>query len=84
MASNPHSGPGSYLGNESTRLKNRNWADRLPQPGYRGLRYRPGGLVFVSMNPGAGLPRAVVIFGERNLSPSSKQESLWRLNEFKN
>ena len=33
---------------------NRNWADRLPQPGYMGLRYRPGGPVFVSMNPGAG------------------------------
>jgi len=33
---------------------NRNWADRLPQPGYMGLRYRPGGLVFGSMNPGAG------------------------------
>ena len=33
---------------------NRNWADRLPQPGYMGARYRPGGLVFVSMNPGAG------------------------------
>jgi hypothetical protein len=26
----------------------------LPQPGYVGARYRPGGLVFVSMNPGAG------------------------------
>ncbi len=33
---------------------NRNWADRLPQPGYMGVGYRPGGLVFVSMNPGAG------------------------------
>src|ERR1017187_10145342 len=27
------------------------WADRLPLPGYMGLRYRPGGLVFVSINP---------------------------------
>jgi hypothetical protein len=33
---------------------NRNWSDRLPQPRHIGLRYRPGGLVFVSMNPGAG------------------------------
>ena len=39
---------------EVSRLLNRNWADRLPQPGYMGARYRPGGLLFVSMNPGAG------------------------------
>ena len=46
--------PDSIFGTESSRLMNRNWADRLTQPGYLGLRYRSGGLVFVSMNPGAG------------------------------
>ena len=46
--------PEAIFGTEASRLSQRNWADRLPQPGYMGLRYRPGGLVFVSMNPGAG------------------------------
>jgi hypothetical protein len=46
--------PEVIFGAEASRLINRNWADRLPQPGYMGLRYQPGGLVFVSMNPGAG------------------------------
>jgi hypothetical protein len=46
--------PGAIFGPEAARLLNRHWADRLPQPGYIGTRYGPGGLVFVSMNPGAG------------------------------
>lgn len=46
--------PEAVFGTQASRLMNRNWADRLPQPGYMGARYRPGGLVFVSMNPGAG------------------------------
>lgn len=46
--------PDVIFGAEAARLMNRNWADRLPQPGYMGARYRSGGLVFVSMNPGAG------------------------------
>ena len=46
--------PNVIFGSEASRLMNRNWADRLPQPGYMGLRYRSSGLVFVSMNPGAG------------------------------
>jgi hypothetical protein len=46
--------PEAVFGPEAARLMNRNWSDRLPQPGYMGLQYRPGGLVFVSMNPGAG------------------------------
>ena len=44
--------PEVVFGTEA-RLMNRNWADGLPQPGYMGAQYRPGGLVFVSMNPGA-------------------------------
>jgi hypothetical protein len=46
--------PDAIFGPGASRLLNRNWADRLPQPGYVGARYRPGGLVFVSMNPGGG------------------------------
>jgi hypothetical protein len=46
--------PDAIFGAEAQRLMNRNWADQLPQPGYVGLRYQPGGLLFVSMNPGAG------------------------------
>ncbi len=46
--------PDAIFESEAARLLNRNWADRLPQPGYIGARYRSGGLVFVSMNPGAG------------------------------
>jgi hypothetical protein len=46
--------PEAAFGTQASRLMNRNWADRLPQPGYMGARYRPGGLLFVSMNPGAG------------------------------
>jgi hypothetical protein len=34
--------PHVIFGPEAQRLLNRNWADRLPQPGYMGLRYRPG------------------------------------------
>lgn len=49
-----HTDPDVLFGMESSRLLNRNWGDRLAQPGYVGERYRPGGLVFVSMNPGAG------------------------------
>jgi hypothetical protein len=33
---------------------NRNWTGKLAQPGYIAAQYQPGGLVFVSMNPGAG------------------------------
>lgn len=46
--------PDAIFGAETARLLNRHWADRLAQPGYIGTRYGPGGLVFVSMNPGAG------------------------------
>ena len=46
--------PDAIFGKEASRLMKRNWADRLAQPGYMGQGYRPGGLVFVSMNPGAG------------------------------
>lgn len=47
--------PDAIFGTEASRLMNRDsGADRSPQPGYMGLRYRPGGLMFVSMNPGAG------------------------------
>lgn len=46
--------PDAIFGPEASRLLNRNWADHLAQPGYMGAKCRPGGLVFVSMNPGAG------------------------------
>jgi len=46
--------PEAIFGSEAKRLLNRNWGDRVPQPGYVGINYRPGGLVFVSMNPGGG------------------------------
>jgi hypothetical protein len=46
--------PDTIFGSEAARLLNRHGADRLAQPGYIGTRYGPGGLVFVSMNPGAG------------------------------
>ncbi|MGH9631695.1 MAG: hypothetical protein ACRD7E_25595 [Bryobacteraceae bacterium] len=48
------SDPDAIFGPEASRLLNRGPADRLAQPGYMGQRYRPGGLVFVSMNPGPG------------------------------
>lgn len=46
--------PREILGKESERLLNRNWGDRVAQPGFLGAEYAPGGLVFVSMNPGSG------------------------------
>lgn len=46
--------PEKIFGLEAERLLNRNWGDRVPQPGYVGPDYRPGGLIFVSMNPGGG------------------------------
>jgi hypothetical protein len=46
--------PAALFGREAVRLLNRNGRDRLPQPGYVGAGYQAGGLVFVSMNPGAG------------------------------
>jgi hypothetical protein len=46
--------PERIFGSEASRLLNRTWGDRIPQPGYVGPDYRPGGLVFVSMNPGGG------------------------------
>lgn len=46
--------PEKIFGSEAERLLNRNWGDRVPQPGYVGPNYRPGGLIFVSMNPGGG------------------------------
>lgn len=36
------------------RLLDRNWGDRISQPGYVGRLYAAGGLAFVSMNPGGG------------------------------
>lgn len=36
--------PEAVFGTQASRLMNRNWADRLPQPGYMGLRYGSGGL----------------------------------------
>src|SRR5208283_5389668 len=41
-------GPDAHL------LLNRNWGDLIPQPGYVGSKYRPGGLAFVLLHPGGG------------------------------
>lgn len=46
--------PIEIFGAEAGRLQNRSWGDQLPQPGYVGSAYRPGGLAFISMNPGGG------------------------------
>jgi hypothetical protein len=48
------SDPSHLFGPEVARSLDRNWGDRIPQPGFVGPRYRIGGLVFVSMNPGGG------------------------------
>src|SRR3989442_3913173 len=46
--------PKQIFGSAADRLLNRNWGDRIPQPGYVGRRYDVRGLMFVSMNPGGG------------------------------
>jgi hypothetical protein len=46
--------PTQIFGAESTRLLQRNWGDRIAQPGYVGRLYSVRGLTFVSMNPGGG------------------------------
>ena len=67
--------PEAIFGAEAKRLLNRNWGDRIPQPGYVGFNYRPGGLVFVSMNPGGGPLEGL---GEEDLS---MYEALKRLRD---
>lgn len=56
--------PKALFGNQADQLLDRNWGDRIPQPGYVGREYRRGGLVFVSMNPGGGPNQGL---GENNL-----------------
>jgi hypothetical protein len=46
--------PETLFHSELGRLQNRSWGDRIAQPGYVGPNYRPGGVAFVSMNPGGG------------------------------
>jgi hypothetical protein len=46
--------PSRLFSGHGSRLLRRHAFDCLPQPGYVGSRYRAGGLLFVSMNPGAG------------------------------
>jgi hypothetical protein len=46
--------PDTIFREERGKLLQRNWGDRLAQPGYVGMGYSPGGIAFVSMNPGAG------------------------------
>jgi len=46
--------PAQVFGSEFHPLLQRNSGDLLAQPGYVGERYSPGGLIFVSMNPGGG------------------------------
>ncbi len=40
-------------------LNNRNYGDRLAQPGFVGPRYQPGGVLFVGMNPGGGPSKGI-------------------------
>ena len=42
------------FGDETKRLRDLKWGDRIAQPGFVGPNYETGGLVFVSMNPGGG------------------------------
>jgi hypothetical protein len=42
------------VGGEASLLLDRNWGDRLAQPGFVGHLYEPKGLVFVSMYPDRG------------------------------
>jgi hypothetical protein len=44
----------TLFGENSSLLLNRHDFDLLAQPGYVGHQYCPGGLLFVSMNPGGG------------------------------
>jgi hypothetical protein len=46
--------PSQLFDKDVARLQNRSWGDQLAQPGYVGRDYKPGGLAFVSMNPGGG------------------------------
>jgi hypothetical protein len=46
--------PEALFQTQFVRLQKRSWGDQLAQPGYVGPRYQPGGLAFVSMNPGGG------------------------------
>lgn len=46
--------PEKLFGDLNELLQNRNWGDRIPQPGYVGKLYAKGGVVFVGMNPGGG------------------------------
>jgi hypothetical protein len=46
--------PEGLFGGLAAQLHFRNWGDKIPQPGYVGSQYAPGGIVFVSMNPGGG------------------------------
>lgn len=42
------------FGPHTSRLLDRHEDDRIPHPGFVGLRYRCGGLLFLGMNPGNG------------------------------
>src|SRR2546428_792584 len=46
--------PAQVFGAELSHLLQRNWGDRIAQPGYVGRQYSLRGLAFVSMNPGGG------------------------------
>ncbi len=69
--------PEQLFGSDIARLQTRSWGDQLPQPGYVGRNYQPGGLVFVSMNPGGG---SGVGLGPDDLS---QYEALNRLRDCK-
>jgi len=71
------SDPEQIFGSEVKRLLNRNWGDRVPQPGYVGHNYKPGGLIFVSMNPGGGPNKGL---GEED---KKQYEALQRLRDCK-
>lgn len=63
-----------------SQLLNRHEFDRLAQPGYVGPQYRPGGLLFISMNPGAGSQdgRKLTTCASTALCSSSGMRMNWR------
>ncbi len=65
--------PSQIFGAEAHRLLDRNWGDRIPQPGYVGREYSPRGLIFVSMNPGGGPKQGL---GPKDLAQYKMLEAL--------
>lgn len=70
--------PEELFGNQCSRLLSRNWGDQIPQPGYAGARYQPGGILFIGMNPGGGPSEGL---GEADLDQYRALEGLRNSDE---